>query len=157
MKDEDLELLLETLKSIEIKLDNIDGRIKEFDESNETRNQQIGKALHQLRMSIDKDYREDIESLKSAARLAEDFLDEDGVSSKEKKHEDLSVKKIIEEGYHLNKEIDHFEYLRCLEEGEDTTWYIDRWEKGIPGIDDQDEIPETEEEIIKELHYKDDN
>ena len=50
-----------------------------------------------------------------------------------------------------NKLIDHTEYLRCLEEGEDTTWYIDRWVKGTPGLDDQDEIPQSEEEITKEL------
>ena len=96
MKDEDLELLLETLKSIEIKLDNIDGRIKEFDEFNETRNQTIGKALHQLRMSIDKDYREDIESLKSAALLAEDFLEEDVDLNKRENDEEKDIDVIAE-------------------------------------------------------------
>ena len=73
----------------------------------------------------------------------------------DKEHEPFSAKRVIEEEYELDKKIDHAEYLRCLEEGEDTTWYIDRWVKGTPGLDDQDKIPQSEEEITKELHYKD--
>ncbi|MDB2482626.1 hypothetical protein N9X10_04120 [Gammaproteobacteria bacterium] len=73
----------------------------------------------------------------------------------DKEHEPFSVKQAIEQGFEDNKLIDHTEYLRCLEEGEDTTWYIDRWVKGTPGLDDQDKIPQSEEEITKELHYKD--
>jgi len=96
MKDEDLELLLETIKTIEIKLDNLDGRIKEFDEFNETRHLKIGKMLHTLRMSVDKDYREDIESLKSAALLAEDFLEEDVDLNKRENDEEKDIDVIAE-------------------------------------------------------------
>ena len=96
MKDEDLELLLETIKTIEIKLDNLDGRIKEFDEFNETRHLEIGKMLHTLRMSVDKDYREDIESLKSAALLTEDFLEEDVDLNKRENDEEKDIDVIAE-------------------------------------------------------------
>ena len=73
-----------------------------------------------------------------------------------KKHEPYTVKQVIEEGFELDKSIDHTEYLRCLEDGEDTTWYIDRWVKGTPGLDDQDEVAQLEEdEETKYLHYKD--
>ena len=76
----------------------------------------------------------------------------------DKKHEPFSAKRVIEEEYELDKKIDHAEYLRCLKDGEDITWYKEKYPKGKgiynPIFDDPDKTFETEEEITKELHYK---
>ena len=61
MKDEDLELLLESIKTIEVKLDNLEGRIKELDADSITRHHSIRGSIHEFRMSIDKKYKEETE------------------------------------------------------------------------------------------------
>jgi hypothetical protein len=61
MKDEDLELLLESIKTIEIKLDNLEGRIKELDKDFRKRHYSTWDIIHEFRMSIDKKYKEETE------------------------------------------------------------------------------------------------
>ena len=68
-------------------------------------------------------------------------------------------KRLIEDNYKIQKEKDDAEYLKCIEDLEDITWYKEKYPKGKgiydPVFDDPDETFETEEEITKELHYKD--
>ena len=69
-----------------------------------------------------------------------------------KKHEPFSIRQIIELGFEQYKKINHTEYLRCIDEGEDTTWYEDRWIKGKPGLDDQVRVAQSEEEMTDKKH-----
>ena len=71
MKDEDLELLLESIKTIEIKLDNLESKIKELDKDFRERHYSTWDIIHKFRMSIDKKYKEKIERLEYLNTLGE--------------------------------------------------------------------------------------
>tara|TARA_B100000795_G_C22752904_1_gene420191 strand:- start:113 stop:577 length:465 start_codon:yes stop_codon:yes gene_type:complete len=152
MKDQDLELLLESIKGIEKTLDTVEKKVLNIGEQLERHqimHNSFSEELHEIRIKVDSKYKE--KWYEDNVHKTPHYYEETGTSFPPNK-----MKYNIEEGFKLSKEIDHTEYLRCLDEGEDTTWYIDKWIKGTPGLDDQDEVAQSEEdEETKYLHYRD--
>ena len=156
MKDEDLELVLDSIKEIDNKLSYVIKKLNDMDELYFNLYQKHYPIIDNEPLFLGQDFRDLEPTTHNIKRMNEAVERSYQNDLKDKKPEPYTVKQVIEEGFELDKEIDHTEYLRCLDEGEDTTWYIDKWIKGTPGLDDQDEVAQSEEdEETKYLHYRD--